>query len=407
MLADKYAPNTLNGIIGNYNSIKRLTEFSMKVHKGERVKPIMIYGATGTGKTSAAHALAYGNGFELLELNSSDYRNTARLEKVLLPASRSRGLFSKNILILLDEIDELSKKFDSGAESTIRKLVDSSRQPVVFTATDYWDQSISFLRNSVDKVEFKKVTSIDIERLLEKIAKEEGVEVKKGIIQELAKRSDGDVRGAINDLEAMLGAGEELLENLGMRDRKMEVFGVLDRIFTSRDFNRPRNAVMRSDVDMGMLINWVDENIPNRYPLKEELGDAYSSLAKASRFYEKAGRKSYYGYYRYASVLASSGVSMANNGRVTLLKQYAFPSNIRYLAASKKDRNEMNSIAERLSSVLHTNKKAIIRNYMPMVKAAIEGSVKRVGTEKTKEIMAMQFSLYEDDIKAILGRKLS
>ena len=407
MLSDKYAPNTLAGIVGNYNAVKQLGEFASKVHKGERTKPIMIFGATGTGKTSAAHALAYGNGFELLELSASDYRDTARLEKVLLPASRSMGLFSKNILILLDEIDELSRKFDAGAESAISRLVRNSRQPVVFTATDFWDQKISFLRNMVDKVEFKKVTSADMERLLDGIAKKEGVEVKPEIIKEIARRSDGDVRGAINDLEAMMGAGPELLENIGMRDRKMEVFGVLDRIFTSRDFQRPRNAVAKSDVDMGMLINWVDENIPKRYPMNDELGQAYESLSRASMFYEKAQRKNYYGYYRYASVLASSGVAMANNGRVTMLRQYAFPSNIRYLAASKKDRNEMNSIAERLSPVLHTNKKVIIRSYMPMIKAAIEGSMKRLGAEKTREIMAMQFSLYEDDIEAILGRKLS
>lgn len=407
MLADKYAPNTLTGIIGNYNAVKQLSEFASKIHRGEKTKPIIIFGATGTGKTSAAHALAYGNGFELLELNASDYRDTARLEKVLLPASRSRGLFSKNILILLDEIDELSKKFDSGAESTISKLVRSSKQPIIFTATDFWSQKISFLRNIVDKVEFKKVTSADIERLLERIAKTEGVQVKPEIIKEIAKRSDGDVRGAINDLEAMFGADDELLENIGMRDRKMEVFGVLDKIFTSRDFQRPRNAVLKSDVDIGMLINWVDENIPNRYPAREELGEAYWNLSRASMFYEKAGRKSYYGYYRYASLLASSGVSMANNGKVTLLKQYAFPSNIRYMSSSKKEREELNSIAERLSPMLHTNKKKIIHSYMPMIKAAIEGSIKRIGMEKTVDTMAIQFNLYESDIEIILGRKIS
>ncbi|MCL5008618.1 MAG: hypothetical protein M1156_01865, partial [Candidatus Marsarchaeota archaeon] len=204
-----------------------------------------------------------------------------------------------------------------------------------------------------------------------------------------------------------LGADASLLESLGMRDRKIEVFGVLDRIFTSGDFNRPRNAVAKSDIDIGMLINWIDENIPKRYPIRSDISNAYQNLSKASLFYEKAGRKSYYGYYRYASILASSGVSMSNSGRVTMLKQYDFPSNIRYLSSSKKDRNAMNSIAERLAPILHTNKKYIIHNYMPMLKTAIEGSIKREGVERTKEIISMQFNLYEDDMEIILGRKLS
>ncbi len=407
MLSDKYAPATLNGIVGNSTAVNLLTDFAAKVHRSERPRPIMIFGATGTGKTAAAHALAYSNGFELLELNASDYRDTDTLRRVLLPAGRSRGLFSKNIMIFLDEIDELSKKFDSGAESVVSQLIRESRQPIVFTATDFWDQKIGFLRNMVDKVEFKKVTGADIARLLESIAKQEKVPISPDVIKEIARRSDGDVRGSINDLEAMLGADPSLLESLGMRDRKIEVFGVLDKIFASRSFQRSRDAVSKSDIDLGMLINWVDENIPKRYPMNKELSDAYESLSRGSMFYEKAGRKSYYGYYRYASVLVSSGVSMANNGSITMLKQYAFPSNIRYLSTSKKDRGAMNSIAERLSTTLHTNKKYIIRNYIPMLKMAIEGSIKRIGVERTREMVSLQFNLYEDDMEAILGRKLS
>ena len=114
MLSDKYAPTTINGIIGNSECVSRLFEFAQAIHANAKPKPIMLFGPSGTGKTSAAHALAYGNGFELLELNASDYRDTLTLEKTLLPASRSKGLFNKNILILLDEIDEVSKKLDSG-----------------------------------------------------------------------------------------------------------------------------------------------------------------------------------------------------------------------------------------------------------------------------------------------------
>jgi hypothetical protein len=36
-------------------------------------------------------------------------------------------------------------------------------------------------------------------------------------------------------------------------------------------------------------------------------------------FNEKASRKSYYGYLRYASILLSSGVSLANNGNASML----------------------------------------------------------------------------------------
>lgn len=406
MLTDKYVPNTINNIIGNSEAISKLFEFAQAVHANAKPRPIMIFGPTGTGKTSAAHALAYGNGFELLELNASDYRDVTTLEKVLLPASRSKGLFNKNILILLDEIDELSKKLDAGAEKIIRELIKSSKQPVIFTATDFWDKDINYLRMSVDKVEFKKVPPKEIEKLLDKIITEEKVSVKKEVIEEIARRSDGDVRGAINDLEAMIGAKDELLENLGMRDRKTEIFGVLDKIFLSGNFDIARNSMTKSDVDIGMLINWIDENITKRYPMKKDVEEAYSNLSLASRFYEKASRTNHYEYFRYASVFASSGIALSNKGRTTMLKQYSFPSNIRYMSSTKGDRINLNSIAERLSPILHTNKKKIIGSYLPILKIAIENSIKKYGKEETLNTVAFSMGIFEDDVEILLGKKL-
>lgn len=404
MICDKYAPNTLNGIIGNKEAINRLIEFAALVNSRKRTKPLILYGPSGVGKTAAAHSIAYSNGFELLELNSSDYRDVKNLSKILLPASRSAGLFNKTILILLDEIDELSKKFDSGAEKVIRELIQNSRHPIIFTATDYWDPRISFLRNMTDKIEFKKVSSNEILRYIKGVAQKEKVSVSEHILEEIAKRSNGDVRGALNDLDAMLGAKEELIENIGTRDSKLEVFGVLDKIFTTASFDVSRNAVSRSDVDIDMLINWVDENVTKRYTSKKEVYDAYSNVAMASRFHQKASRNNYYGYLKYASVLLSSGVALSNDGFVTLLKPYSFPANIRYMSATKQERKALNEIAERLSPLLHSNKKYIINNYIPLIKVILSNAEREFGNEKMLEIAEISFNLFQDDIDLIMSK---
>ncbi len=406
MLADKYAPTTINNIIGNNEAVSKLFEFAQSIHANTKPRPIMLFGPSGTGKTSAAHALAYGNGFELLELNASDYRNTATLEKILIPASKSKGLFNKNIIILLDEIDELSKTLDSGAEKVIRELLKSSKQPVIFTATDFWDKNISYLRMVVDKVEFKKVPFKEIQQLLEKVAKNENAQIKKEIIEEIARRSDGDVRGAMNDLEAMIGADYALIDNLGIRDRKIEIFGVLDKIFLSGNFDISRNALSKTDVDIGMLINWIDENITKRYPMKKDVDEAYANLSIASRFYEKAGRTNHYEYLKYASTFASAGISLSSKGRTTMLKQYSFPSNIRYMSSTKEGRSTINGIAEKLSPILHTNKKKIISSYIPILKIAIENSIKKYGKEDTLNSIAFSMGMFEDEVEIIIGKKL-
>ncbi len=400
MLSDKYIPYTLNGIIGNRSSVESLKKLGAEMLAGSKVKPIMIYGPSGTGKTAAARALAYENGFEVLEFNSSDYRDADTIEKKAMPASMTRGLFNKRIVIIFDEIDELSAKFDAGAERTITKLINSSKQPVVFTASDYWDRKISFLRTKVDRIEFKKVDREEIRGFLKRIMEKEGKTVSEEILDEIVKRSSGDVRGAMNDLEMMFGAKPELIESLSMRDRKMEIFSVLDKIFLSGNFDIARYAAINTDADMGMLINWIDENIPNRYVSKGEIRSAYFYASKASRFYNNASRTNYYGYLRYAQIMLSSGVAMANTGRISMLNNYSFPANIMHMSRAKKGKEALTAIAGKLSYVLHANRKDIIRDGLPLIDLMMRAAEKESGAEAAARIAA-SMGLEEDEVKVL------
>lgn len=403
MLCDKYAPTTLNGIVGNKAAIDKISEFGLKVQGGERTKPLIIYGPTGVGKTAAAYALSYSYSFEIIELSASDYRNAERLKKIVIPATRNRGLFNSKVLILFDEIDDLSKKFDSGAEAAIMDIIKNSRQPIIFTAADYWDRSISFMRGSADPVEFKKVGHAEVIALLEKIVKQEGISLERKVIELIARRCNGDVRGAINDLEAMAGSEPELIERLGVRDAKIEVFGVLDKIFSCNDFDLSRNALMRSDLDLEMIVNWMEENITKRYRRKEEISSAYEQVANATRFLNKASRTNYYGYLRYVQVFLSAGISLSNMGGLTMLSRYSFPSTIRYLSSTKSDRAAASEIASKLSAQLHTNKKRIVSEYIPIIKAMLKKEAAEVGNERAIEEAEAAFGLYEKEAESLLS----
>jgi replication factor C large subunit len=400
-LLDKYTPHTLNGFIGNSTPIGQLRSFALGIQAGKRPRPIMVYGPCGTGKTSALRALAHSNGFELLELTSGDYRDAETLRRKLLPAASTRGLFSKVTLILFDEIDELSKTFDKGAETAILQILKESRQPIAFTAMDYWDKKITFLRNHADKVEFKKVDISSVYNHLRRIAALEKSPVTDAALKEIADRSNGDVRGAINDLEMIIEGGDNAVEVLGIRNRRLEIFRVLDKIFTTRDFHAAKNAVDTSDTDLEMLMNWVDENIPTRYTSKQAVNRAYSELAFASRFLEAAERNRYYGYLKYASVAMSAGVSLSSVGSIRFLMPYAFPAKIKYFSVTKEKRNLQGKIAGRLTPFLHTNKKEIIQSYLPMFRQIYEK-----GDGERKELISAvleSMELEKDEIDHIKG----
>jgi replication factor C large subunit len=403
MLCEKYAPTTLNGVIGNSSAISKVYDFGIKIQKNEKTKPLMLYGPSGIGKTSTAQALAYSNSFNLIELNASDYRDVEHLRKVALPATSNRGLFNKVSLVLFDEIDELSKKFDSGAESAILNIIRNAKQPIIFTANDFWDRKISFLRNVVEGVEFKKVGMAEIEKLLNNILKKENAVVGDGIVSVLSRRCDGDVRGAINDLEVAIGSDPEILENLGVRDTKLEVFGVLDKIFGMGDFDMARNAVIRSSIDIEMLMNWIEENVPKRYTRKREISSAYANIAKASRFISNASRKSYYGYLRYAQLLLSSGVALSNRHGASMINRYVFPSVIKYMSSTKSDRTALNEVADKLSVTLHTNRKHVINDYLPLMKSMLKKASKEKGKEQAIELIGNAYGLYTEDVEVIVG----
>jgi replication factor C large subunit len=400
-LCDKYAPTTINGILGNESVKSRLVSFAAEAQGKGRVRPIMLCGPSGVGKTAAAHALACSNGFELIELNASDYRDAATIAKKIMPLSSTRGLFSAKCLILFDEIDELSSKFDSGCEGAITRLIKESRHPIMFIVNDYWNRKVSFLRDAVEKVEFKRMGTNDTLALLERVAAREGIKTDKDILVEIAKRSNGDVRGALNDLEMMAGQGPELLEFLGMRSRKAEIFKVLDSIFLSSSFDVARNVMSSTDVDLDMIQNWVAQNIPNKYLSKMSIYEAFDSLAKASMFSENASRRSYYGYLRYSSVLTSSGVALSSNGNVSMLTQYTFPVRIRQLSRTKKGRQSMNLTALKLGAMVHASRKTVISEHIPLLTLMINMAIGQHGEDAVVDFMAMRYGLEEDEVDAI------
>ena len=380
LLYEKYTPYSLNGLIGNRLSVEKLKKFGEEAQSHKKPRPIMVYGPSGTGKTTAIRAVAYSNGFDLVELTSSDYRDAETLKKKLLPAVGSRSLFGNVNMFLFDEIDELSEKFDQGAESVILQILKESKQPIAFTASDFWDRRISFLRNYVDKVEFKKVETREIAAYLKAIAGKEGAAIEETVFGELAARSDGDVRGALNDLQIVMMGGKSIMDNLGVRNRKLEIFRVLDRIFMTNDFMAAKIAVDTSEIDLSMLINWVEENIPNRFWIKQFVGKAYNELAFASRFFEMGERVRYYGYMKYAAV-GIAGVSISSGGSTKFLAPYAFPSKVKYLSTTKENRSMQVKIALKLSPFLHTNRHEIVSSYLPLFKRLIASASPERKTE--------------------------
>jgi len=406
---DLYHLNSIDDILGNEYSISKMRNFCSDVNKGLKRAPLMLFGPSGVGKTSSAHLLAQENNWNVVELNASDYRDKESLDRRLLSAATSKSLFGKRNLILLDEIDELAGRFDAGSGAARSALMDQAKNPIIFIANDMWDQKISFLRGKCEPVEFRRVSSDAVQRVLQTICKRNSIRASREIMDIISNRCNGDVRSAINDLSVIIDAeNEDATEVIGLRDRKIDVFAVLDKIFTANTLSAPLRAMANSDVPNDMLIKWIDENIPKKYSQSAELRNAFESLSCASIYSARAVRSQYYTYWRYMNVMMSGGVALSKR-RNPNPAGYSFPKVIKDLSASKSARNQEKAMAAKLQNRFHSSIAKIIKNEMPMLSRIVSKSImeNKEHEDEIRSALARMYLLDEKEIDYMIERNVN
>ncbi len=395
-ISDLYAIDSLEDILGNDAAVAKLRRFAAAFSNGGRARPIMLSGPPGVGKTSSAYALAKEHGWHLVEMGASEYRDKESIDRIAVAAS-TRNIFGGRNMILLDEVDDLAKKFDKGAEAAISKLIENAANPVVLTSNNAWDKSIRFLRGNVDGIDYLRVRPESIEKVLKRLAARTHIKVGAESLGIISRRSNGDVRSAINDMYAIAGSvSDDSVDVLGLRNAAQEIFIVLNKIFYANTLTAPLIAArsVEPDVSNDLLISWIDENIPGKYKYAADINAAYDNLSTATTFATRATRRQYYGYWRYMSVLMTSGVALAKSRYPEASSRYMFPKVIKELSASKAERLSMKQIAVKLAATIHFNTRHIIENEMPILGRMANAAMKSgVGKSDVHEFFENQFGL--------------
>jgi replication factor C large subunit len=398
-----YSISSLDEIVGNEQAMLQMRNFAEDIEKGIKRRPLLLYGPSGTGKTESALALCKMFGWNVIELSAAEYRDKESIEKLTLSGANPKNVFGKRNAIILDEIDELAAKFDGGAPQAITNLISKSRSPIIFIANDMWDQKISFLRNKLDTIEFRYLDIMSMELLLRRFIRQNNLVLTEETIKSVAAKSGGDVRSAFNDAYALDGAKEGGIGALGLRNKKSNIFAVLDKIFLSMTYAAPIMAIAGADTEPDMMIKWIDENIPARYTEIKDLKGAFLALSDASMFYSRASRVQYYGYWRYMTAMMSSGVALAKSRYPSGNARYAFPRVIKELSANKMDRQADLLMAKKLQRVIHSGLRRITINEQKLLYQMCAAASKAgIPKEEITAFLENKFFLEKAEINRLL-----
>ncbi|RAH49368.1 replication factor C subunit 3 [Aspergillus aculeatinus CBS 121060] len=211
---EKYRPNTLDDVSGHQDILATINKFV----EANRLPHLLLYGPPGTGKTSTILALArriYGSKNMrqmVLELNASDDRGIdvvreqiktfASTKQIfsMAPAAASGGSSLASFkLIILDEADAMT----ATAQMALRRIMERYTANTRFCIIANYTHKLSpALLSRCTRFRFSPLKERDIRVLVDQVIEKEQIKIQPEAVDSLVTLSKGDMRRALNVLQA-------------------------------------------------------------------------------------------------------------------------------------------------------------------------------------------------------------
>lgn len=206
-LADRVRPLTLNEVVGQEHLIGE-GKLLRQIIENNEVPNMIFYGPSGVGKTTIANIIASKTGKTLHKLNATT-ASVADIKNIV--STLDSFLAPDGVLLYLDEIQHFNKKQQQSLlefmeNGKITLIASTTENPYFYVYNAVLSRSIVFEFKPVPADEIKKALIRNIDNVSKEMFSGYNIQVEDSAIEHIAHTANGDVRKAINALEAVFMA---------------------------------------------------------------------------------------------------------------------------------------------------------------------------------------------------------
>jgi replication factor C small subunit len=210
---EKYRPKDFKEVFGQEEIVKRTKAFV----ELKNLPHLLFSGPPGIGKTTLAVIIArklYGSAWRenFLELNASDERGIDVVRTKVKDFARTKSISDVPFkIVYLDESDALTRE----AQQALRRTMENYTKTCRFIlACNYSSKIIEPIQSRCAVFRFRPLKKEQIEKLIDKIAKSEGLEITSRGKEALFEVSEGDCRKLENILQSCASLSSKVDEKL-------------------------------------------------------------------------------------------------------------------------------------------------------------------------------------------------
>ena len=211
---EKYRPMKLSEVV---NQTEIIGSLEALIKDPTDMPHLLFSGSAGVGKTTTALCISrqilgdYAKDYTL-ELNASDERGIGMVREKVKKFSRYAGMADVPFkIIILDEADEMT----SDAQTALRRIIEDTAKICRFILiANNISKIIDPIQSRCATFKFTSVPEEDVIKRLEEIAKKEKVKADKKGLKAIYDYSEGDLRHAINLMQATASLGSISEDNV-------------------------------------------------------------------------------------------------------------------------------------------------------------------------------------------------